>query len=225
MTIYKRSFVLTLVISIVSFFGAVTLNYAMQEQFWCNVLLGVFGGAILTAITAIMEYFVERRYTLEEFYVETKKLLKLYGKYQTDLTLNQKISFFLELSNYDSEYWGTAYARIDLFDKKSKEYIYEKIYRSLMDVHKKACSHTWHFEMQVNGTAVNDAVMENFVNELEPIIIREEEYVVGNDNNEYIVKGGYNHIVKKFDAELNGRYYEIMYGKKKAKENRKAIKG
>lgn len=225
MTIYKRSFVLTLVISIVSFFGAVTLSYAMQEQFWCNVLLGVFGGAILTAITSIMGYFVERRKTLEEFYLETIKLLKRYNKYQTDLTLNQKINFFLELSNYDTAYWGTTYARIDLFDKKSKEYIYQKIYKPLLDAHKKACSHTWHFEMQINGTAVNDAVMEKFVNELETIIIREEEYVVGNDNNEYIVKGGYNHIVKKFDAELNGRYYEIMYGKKKAKENREATKG
>ena len=80
MTIYKRSFVLTLVISIVSFFGAVTLNYAMQEQFWCNVLLGVFGGAILTAITSIMGYFVERRKTLEQFYLETIKLLKRYNK-------------------------------------------------------------------------------------------------------------------------------------------------
>ena len=93
-----------------------------------------------------------------------------------------------------------------------------------MDAHKKACSHTWHFEMQINGTAVNDEVMEKFVNGLETIIIREEEYVVGNDNNEYVVKGGYNHIVKKFDTELNGKYYEIMYGKKKAKENREETK-
>lgn len=72
--------------------------------------------------------------------------------------------------------------------------------------------------MQINGTAVNDEVMEKFVNGLETIIIREEEYVVGNDNNEYVVKGGYNHIVKKFDTELNGKYYEIMYGKKKPKK-------
>lgn len=196
----------------------------MHEQFWCNVLLGIFGGAVLTAITSIMGYFVERRNTLEEFYLEAIKLLKRYNKYQTDLTLNQKINFFLELSNYDTAYWGTTFARIDLFDKRSKKYIYEKIYRPLMDVHKKACSHTWHFEMQVNGTAVNDAVMERFVNELETIIIREEEDVVGSDNNEHIVKSGYNHIVKKFEAELNGKYYEIMYGKKKAKENGEATK-
>lgn len=52
----------------------------MQEQFWCNVLLGVFGGAILTAITSIMGYFVERRKTLEQFYLETIKLLKRYNK-------------------------------------------------------------------------------------------------------------------------------------------------
>ena len=73
----------------------------MQEQFWCNVLLGIFGGAVLTSITSIMGYFVGRRHALEDFYLETIKLLKRYNKYQTDLTPDQKINFFLELSNYD----------------------------------------------------------------------------------------------------------------------------
>lgn len=90
--------------------------------------------------------------------------------------------------------------------------------------HKKACSHTWHFEMHVNGTGVNNAVMEDFISEIEPAIIREEEYVVGNGNNEYVTKNVHNHIVKMIDAELNGKYYEIMYGKKKAEENRKEAK-
>ena len=196
----------------------------MQEQFWCNVLLGIFGGAVLTSITSIMGYFVGRRHALEEFYLETIKLLKRYNKYQTDLTPDQKINFFLELSNYDMEYWGTTYARIDLFNKKSRKYIYEKIYRQLTYAHKKACSHTWHFEMHVNGTGVNNAVMEDFISEIEPAIIREEEYVVGNGDNEYVTKNVHNHIVKMIDAELNGKYYEIMYGKKKAEENRKEAK-
>jgi len=224
LTIYKRSFVVTLVISVISFLIAAILNYVMQEQFWCNVLLGIFGGAVLTSITSIMGYFVERRHALEEFYLETIKLLKRYNKYQTDLTPDQKINFFLELSNYDMEYWGTTYARIDLFNKKSRKYIYEKIYRPLTYAHKKACSHTWHFEMHVNGTGVNNAVMEDFISEIEPAIIREEEYVVGNGDNEYVTKNVHNHIVKVIDTELNGKYYEIMYGKKKAEENRKEAK-
>jgi hypothetical protein len=221
LTIYKRSFVVTLVISVISFLIAAILNYAMQEQFWCNVLLGIFGGAVLTSITSIIGYFVERRHALEEFYLETIKLLKRYNKYQTDLTLDKKINFFLELSNYDMEYWGTTYARIDLFNKKSKKYIYEKIYSPLTYAHKKACSHTWNFEMHVNDTGVNNAAMKEFVSEIEPAIIREEERVVGNGDNEYVTKNVHNHIVEIIDAELNGKYYEIMYGKKKAEENRK----
>lgn len=224
MTIYKRSFVVTLVISVISFLIAAILNYVMQEQFWCNVLLGIFGGAVLTSITSIMGYFVERRHALEEFYLETIKLLKRYNKYQTDLTPDQKINFFLELSNYDMEYWGTTYARIDLFNKKSKKYIYEKIYRPLTYAHKKVCSHTWHFEMHVNGTGAHNAAMEEFVSEIEPAITREEESVVGNGDNEYVTKNVHNHIVEMIDAELNGKYYEIMYGKKKAEENRKEAK-
>lgn len=80
------------------------------------------------------------------------------------------------------------------------------------------------FEMHVNGTGVNNAVMEDFISEIEPAIIREEEYVVGNGDNEYVTKNVHNHIVKMIDAELNGKYYEIMYGKKKAEENRKEAK-
>lgn len=71
--------------------------------------------------------------------------------------------------------------------------------------------------MHVNGTGVNNAVMEDFISEIEPAIIREEEYVVGNGDNEYVTKNVHNHIVKMIDAELNGKYYEIMYGKKKQK--------
>lgn len=224
MTIYKRSFKVTLIISICLLIIAIILNYALGENFWCNVLLGIFSGAMLTTITSIIGYWVERKQALEEFYLEVIKLLKRFNKYQTDLTPEQKIYFFLELSNYDITYLGTAFARIDLFDQKSKKYIYEKIYGPLTDAYKKACAHTWHFEMQVNGAAVNDVVMEEFIKELEPIIIREEEYVIGNENDENVIKSEYNYIVKKIDSELNGKYYEIMYGKKQIKENEKAAK-
>ena len=75
--------------------------------------------------------------------------------------------------------------------------------------------------MHVNDTGVNNAAMKEFVSEIEPAIIREEERVVGNGDNEYVTKNVHNHIVEIIDAELNGKYYEIMYGKKKAEENRK----
>lgn len=224
MTIYKRSFVATLIISVISFLVAIILNYALHEQFWCNVLLGIFGGAVLTAITSIIGYFVERRHTLEEFYVEATKLLKHFNKYRVKLTIDQKVNFFLELSNYDTTCWSTTFARIDLFDKKSKKYIYEKIYKPLMGAYKNACSYTEHFEMQINGMALTNAAIEEIVNKLEAIIIREEEYIVGSNKKEIIVKSSYNRIVKKFHTELNGKYYEIMYGKKKAKENREVTK-
>ena len=61
MTVYKRSVIITASISIVSLIIATSLNYVVNEKFWSNVCLGLFGSSILTMITSIVGYFVERK--------------------------------------------------------------------------------------------------------------------------------------------------------------------
>ena len=60
MSVYKRGFITTVVLAIVSLIVAIGLNYGLGEQFWCNVCLGVFGSAFLTAVTCSFVLSTER---------------------------------------------------------------------------------------------------------------------------------------------------------------------
>ena len=90
MTVYKRSVIVTASISIVSLIIVIIINYVGIKTFWSDVCLGLFGSSILTMITSIIGYFVERKNCMEGFYTETLKFagrLKRYY-YITELELS-----------------------------------------------------------------------------------------------------------------------------------------
>lgn len=127
MRIYKRSVIITGIISIVSLAFAIILNYVVNEEFWCNVCLGLFGSSFLTLITSIIGYFVEKRNCMDSFYIETKKFLNKFNRYQIDLKLEDKIAFFLEMADYDKTNWDMDFGKMD-FLIISKESIFIIIY-------------------------------------------------------------------------------------------------
>lgn len=128
MRIYKRSVIITGIISIVALAFAIILNYVVNEEFWCNVCLGLFGSSILTLITSIIDYFAEKRNCMDGFYIETIKLLNKFNRYQSDLKLEDKIAFFLEMADYDKTDWDMYFGKMDFFNNKQREYIYYNIY-------------------------------------------------------------------------------------------------
>lgn len=217
MSIYKKSFIITASFSVVSIVIAIILNYGVGEEFWCNVCLGIFGSSLLTAVTSIVGYFVERRSVTEGFYVETLKLLRQLNKYQYDFTLDDKIDFFLLLSDYDITTWDMYIRKMDFFNNTQRKYVHETIYNPLLEVKKTASSHAWHFRRYKNGTGRNEAEMQSFVNEIEPYILEITKHKVpAEDDKEFIATNIKNKIVEKILAELDGQYYVMMYGKKKA---------
>ncbi|MCM1161885.1 MAG: hypothetical protein NC412_11745 [Roseburia sp.] len=217
MSIYKKSFIITASFSVVSIVIAIILNYGVGEEFWCNVCLGIFGSSLLTAVTSIVGYFVERRSVTEGFYVETLKLLRQLNKYQYDFTLDDKIDFFLLLSDYDITTWDMYIRKMDFFNNTQRKYVHGAIYNPLFEVRKTASSHAWHFRRRKNGTGRNEAVMQTFVNEIEPYILKITKYKVpAEDGKEFIGTNIKNKIVEEILAELDGQYYVMMYGKKKA---------
>ena len=169
MRIYKRGFIITKVLAMISLVIAIGLNYVFEEQFWCNVCLGVFGSSILTAITSIVGYFVERKNVTEGFYVETVKVVQEINKYQNDLRLDDKIDFFLSLSDYDTTAWDMYYGQMDFFQNQYRKDVYQRIYNPVLAVIKKASSHAWHFRMHKNGTGRNEVVMQSFVMKLKTL--------------------------------------------------------
>lgn len=221
MTIYKKGVYISGILVVVSMAGALILNYVFPEQFWCNVLLGVYGSALLTLITSLIGYFAERKSVMEMFYTNTLKLLNKFNRYQNDFSLEQKITFYLDLDDYDITDWDMSFGKMDFFLNDNRTYIYAKIYKPLLEAYHKSCSHSWHFRMHINGTGVNEAVMLDFVNEIEPNILEKKVFTYENeDNGDVTGTTVKNKIEENVLTELNGKYYALMYGKKKYQKNK-----
>lgn len=203
MSVYKKSVICTGIITVFSFAIAIILNYALNVEFWCNVCLGIFGSSLLSCITALIGYSTEKRNALESFSAETHKLLHEFNKYQRSMSLDDKINWYLTIIDYDKTTWDLYLGKIDFFDNRQRDYIYKKIYYPLLEVNNAIAQHMWNFRMHKSGQVRNEVAMESYVEEIEPYILETEGYTTRN--------GLVNNIIK----ELNGYYFEIMYGKKR----------
>lgn len=217
MRIYKRSVIITEIISIVSLAFAIILHYVVNEEFWCNVCLGLFGSSFLTVITSIIGYFAEKSNCMNGFYIETIKFLNKFNRYQIDLKLEDKIAFFLEMADYDKTNWDMYFGKMDFFNNKQREYIYYNIYNPLIKARKSITDHVGQFRMHKNGTGKNEPAMFALVENIEKCFLSQKKYHLPmEDNKKIIATEVHNRIVDEILEELNGRYYKIMKGKKKA---------
>ena len=231
MSIYKKTIGLTGLITILSFVVCLVLHYLFmseEAEFWCNVVLGIFSGALLTLLSSVIGYRVERKRVLENFFYYTNKILKQINQYQMNMTLEEKINFLLEYADSDKIEWDSCLGEIDfLFDfgKKNFKYIYNSIYKPLWELQVAIQKHYWHFKWYKDGTGKNDKVMEEFLKEIEPLILDREEMKtpIETDQNGKAIKyltatAVTNRIVSSINKELTGKYYTLMYGKKAEKQ-------
>ena len=189
MTVYKRSVIVTASISIVSLITVIIINYVGIETFWSDVCLGLFGSSILTMITSIIGYFVERKNCMEGFYTETLKFAGRLKRYYYITELEEKIDFFC---------------------KKQRDYIYHKIYVPLKKIDDDISMCEWHFRMYKCGTGGKQSVIADYVNEIEKYFYEIE------DIDDFFENGNKSKIIDKVICEeLFVHYYKIMYGKKK----------
>lgn len=231
MSIYKKTIGLTGLITILSFVVCLVLHYLFmseEAEFWCNVVLGIFSGALLTLLSSVIGYRVERKRVLENFFYYTNKILKQINQYQMNMTLEEKIDLLLEYADSDKIEWDSCLGEIDfLFDfgKKNYKYIYNSIYKPLWELQVAIQKHYWHFKWYKDGTGKNDKVMEEFLKEIEPLILDREEMKtpIETDQNGKAIKyltatAVTNRIVSSINKELTGKYYTLMYGKKAEKQ-------
>ena len=231
MSIYKKTIGLTGLITILSFVVCLVLHYLFmseEAEFWCNLVLGIFSGALLTLLSSVIGYRVERKRVLENFFYYTNKILKQINQYQMNMTLEEKIDLLLEYADSDKIEWDSCLGEIDfLFDfgKKNYKYIYNSIYKPLWELQVAIQKHYWHFKWYKDGTGKNDKVMEEFLKEIEPLILDREEMKtpIETDQNGKAIKyltatAVTNRIVSSINKELTGKYYTLMYGKKAEKQ-------
>lgn len=212
---------MTAVLTTISFLAIILIHYlccGAEADFWCNVCLAIFGSALLTFITSIIGYFTEKRNTLESFAYSTRSLLHVINKYDVNWELEKKIDFFLDYVDIDKSLWdfqlGAIYFMND-FQKEKFKYIYSTIYKPILVLNQAANKHEFHFRLHKDGIGKNEAVMADFVSELEDMFIKKI-------TNKHLIDGGEaicttsikNQLVSLILSELNGRYYDLMYNKK-----------
>lgn len=225
---YKRLAIICVIFAVISLGIAMLLNFAfsgLNLDFWVNIFLGIFGSAVLTLLNSIVFYQYERRKTLENFTYQTQQILKKLNEYRGDMPLNQKINFFLEYNDLDKTVWDTDFGEMDFFFEclhGHQKYIYEKIYRPILEFNKSVVNHIWQFRLHLDGTGTNERAMQSFVSELEEILIQKTEQKVpvkyddkGNVTGTVLYITSCPRLCDQIVTELSGRYSDIMYSKKK----------
>lgn len=213
MRFYKRMTYVSAIVLFISFVTAFTCEIVGKHFFIENVCLAIFGGTVLSLITSILGYYNEKRQCMEAFFAETLRYLNKLNKYQYDLNIEQKIRFFLNLSEYNLINWDLQYGRIDFWNNNYRAYIFYKIYTPINELNKEIKRHEWHFRMYVNGTGRNEKMMEVFLMDLDAQILdikldlRNDESVPSTSV-EYV----HNAFYETLTEELMGQYRKIMYG-------------
>lgn len=221
---YVISARITAALTIISLAVTLIIHYGFhgtEADFWCNVWLAVFGSGLLTFITSCVGYTTEKRRTLESFSYSTHSLLHVINKYDLNWNLEKKIDFFLDYADIDKSLWdaylGAIYFMCDPGRKKSK-YIYQNIYKPILDLNRKVGSHEAHFIWHKDGSGKNNVVMTDFVTKIEALFMEKavSKHTL-DDGKEFQTTSVQNKLVYTTLQELNGRYYDIMYGKKQSK--------
>lgn len=201
-------------------------NCICDSEFWSNVCLSIFGGALLTMISSFLMYFHERQKTLEGFMYHTRQILRWLNKYQRNMKMDDKIRFFLDYHDFDKSAWDADYGNMHFFFEKAtkgkhRTYIFNKIYFPIDSFGKAVSKRVWDFRWQLGGTGRNDAVMRKFISELEDYLLIYTEEMIPVDYDEdgkptnWIEQSTVEpKLVKDVGNELVGHYYEILYGKR-----------
>lgn len=234
MRVYKKITNITITISIVSFIIAFVLkffNSCIDTEFWVDVCLGIFSGAILTALTSIISYHHEKRKVLEGFFYHTRQILQCLGKYQENMSLEQKLYFYLNYYELNKSAWDIDFGEMDFFFElihKNREYIYDYIYKPILDFNSAILNHVWHFRWHLDGTGKNDIVMEKFLSELQDYLLVKTEEDVPTEFNDNGVPVSFCRctsttpkLVSNIEKELAGNYYKILCGKRQKIKNKK----
>lgn len=226
---YKRLTIICGVISLLSFAICLFLHYLFacsEADFWVNVCLAIFGSSLLTLLSSLISYFHEKRITLESFMYHCKQLLQVLNKYQDSMSLSEKIKFFLDYHDIDKSAWDAAYGNMDFLLERitgNRNYIYENLYRPILLFNQAVGQHVWHFRWYFDGSGKNDTAMEIFVAQLEHHLLYRSEQNIPKDYDKsgkvlsFIeMTSTESKLVSEILHELNGKYFDIMYGKKKS---------
>ena len=248
MRLYARTFRVVCAVTILTFIICVVIHYShvsnYEIDFWMNVILSVFSGALLTSATSLIGYFCERRKTLEKFMTLSLNLIRKLLKYDTNWDIDVKIDYFISLIEDNRDEWHDSFGDIFfLFDpfKKRRNYVSWNLYKPMRDLFDKIGEHKRQFyrykdvakqismlenekdkaKKDIDALRVRESKLKPYVfsdiRDIESTLTHEWLYCTDSpvgtihctDNSSF---------ARKYFNEFNGRYYDMMYGKKRRTE-------
>ena len=213
----KPAIIWSTIISVVALICSLVLQYFGLE-YAANLLAGIFASGVLTIMISIINYRTERRKTLEQFYSYAKKAANNYNRFENDGDLERSIDSVLAMNDFDYIELDNAYGdKSFLFhEKKTRKYIFEKIYEPTLVLRKLISEKCFHFREYRKAFSGNSRVMRIFVDEVAVAIMSQQEMTSVNEHGVSIVmKTTHNKAVEQLLEELDGHYYKIMYPRAK----------
>lgn len=213
----KPAIIWSTIISVVALICSLVLQYFGLE-YAANLLAGIFASGVLTIMISIINYRTERRKTLEQFYSYAKKAANNYNRFENDGDLERSIDSVLAMNDFDYIELDNAYGDMSFLfhDKKTRKYIFEKIYEPTLVLRKLISEKCFHFREYRKAFSGNSRVMRIFVDEVAVAIMSHQEMTSVNEHGVSIVmKTTHNKAVEQLLEELDGHYYKIMYPRAK----------
>lgn len=208
MKISVMTFWITLVISVLSLILSSIFNVYIEDSIYYDIVMGIFSGSILTCGLSIVNYNIEKKKVLENFYVVTNMYIKELAKYDPcGDDYNKKCQFFINYYNLPLTDLRVAFNDISfLLDiRQNKKYIKEKIYLPLLNVNIKVSESYWNFKFydeKVLGSQPKESTEED-IQELEKML-----YTVQKSGIHTIYKPN---LLAKIQEELTaGKFYKLL---------------
>ena len=215
----KIAIICSSVISLASLAASIILH-CCNCDYTSNLFAGIFASGVLTLMIAAINYSVARRRTLESFYSYAQKAVSNYNLFENDGDLERSIDSVLRMNQFDYLALDTAYGDMCFLfhDKANRRYVYEKIYSQTLTLRNLISEKSFHFREYRKAVNGNKPVMRNFIEEIDSAIMERKTIDISNVDVTTSMTSVRNRVVQQLKTELNGKYYELMYGKKRTKE-------
>lgn len=194
------------------------LMHECEIEFWCNVLLGIFGSGLLTTMVAIVNYWAIRRRTMEAFWSCGHKAINNLNRYSPDDDLDTAIDVILQMKEFDYQPFDDAFGEMCFFfhNKKLHKELGERIYEPIMEVRQAITEKCFHFKQYKKSTNGNRQVMIDFLDEIDKLLIeRKKHKYPAEDGRTFTVSETSTYKVHNLYTEFHDYYYFIMYPWKK----------
>lgn len=204
--------------TIISFTLALLLHlFCNGCEFVINTLQGVFGSSLLTLIMAIIGYFVERRKTLEKFWTYGHKIMRNYGKYHYEMSIEEKMDAIILMNEFDYSSFDDAFGEIEFLfsNKKLHKKIGENIYKKTLEIRKEISVNAFHFlELKKELNEHSRSVANVFVGKLDDIFFIKNIYTFPQEDGTPLTQTEiHNKVTEELDEHFVGWYYDLMYFK------------